>query len=200
MPEVDGCPTILAENAIRQAAIEFCRDSRSQQTTITQAVTAGTAAYTLTPPVDTVIQHTLEVWHDGTRLTPKTLLELDSRLPRDWRNIQAPVANWYSVPSAGSVQLVYTPSANGSLSALVTLKPSQASTTIDDRVAEDHREAIAAGAKYRLLSMSGKPWANPALSLKYKTEFSKAISHAHVRAYRNNTGGILTANQVEFGR
>lgn len=199
LAEAEGCSTILATNVARLSAIEFCRKTGCYQAPLSASVSVGVAVITPVPPTGTVIADVRQVWHDGRRLAPATMDQLDEALAEGWRTVQAEKADWYTRPDATRIRIVYAPSKTGTLECDVTLAPTIAATSLDDAVIEENFEAIAAGAKYRLLSMQGKPWFNAALAAKYLTDFNRAIGTVSARMYRSRTGAVLIADQVEFG-
>lgn len=199
LAEAEGCSNILATNVARLSAIEFCRKTGCYETMLTPAVTIGVAIITPVPPSGTVIAEVREVRHDGQRLMPKTIQQLDAGLGAGWRTVQAEKADWYIRPDAARIRIVYAPSKAGALECDVTLAPSAMSTSLDDTVIEENFEAIVAGAKYRLLTMNGKPWYNPQLAAKYLSDFNRAIGNVSARVKRSRTGAVLIADQVEFG-
>jgi len=173
-PEVPGCPDFVANQAVIQTAIKFCRMSEYWREELAAiGTTAGQSTYTLSPPsAESTIEKVLSVRHNGYVLYPTTEENLDDKLS-GWRLITCTQAEGWVSTDRNIVRLVYTPSvtAASAIIAKVVLKPSQTATTIPQFLFDHYADQIASGAKSRLMAMPNVPWSNPALSDYYKQDF-----------------------------
>jgi hypothetical protein len=60
-------------------------------------------------------------------------------------------------------------------------------------------DAIASGAKARLLMMPGVPWSNPALGAYYRQSFDASIIDARIEEMHDRVPGRLTVQPRIFG-
>jgi len=179
IPEVMGCPIFVAVESVRDAAIEFCARSRYWRANLTPVnVVAGQAAYTLSPPADSIIHEILSVRHNTFVVSPTTEFSLDDS--PSWRLLTSSQAEeWYS-NEQNVINLTPTPSVAGTakLDVRVILKPSRTALNIPSQLYDHYLEEVAAGAKARLMVMPGVEWINPALAGHYKTIFDAGIKNA----------------------
>lgn len=200
--DVLGCPDILVEREVRNAAIAFCRRSLAWRQQIDPIpVISGTGEYSLDSPIQgarvvkiydvvlTTPQTNPAFAPDVRQLFPKTIQALDAANP-GWRypqtqltsNLPIVPTNWYAQDSPDTILLAGVPALNGSLAILASLVPTMMATGMDAWVAEQHYEAICHGAKARLMAIPQKPWNDPSLSVYHSGEFDKAIAGANVEA------------------
>lgn len=200
--DVPGCPDLLVEREVRNAAIEFCRRSfawRQQLDPI--AVTANVGTYSLESPmmearvvkIYSAILTTLSAdpaiaAPSVKKLHSKTVQDLDSACP-GWRLSQSPSASshiaettFFTQESADTILLAGMPVVDGTLQILGALVPLRTASGMDSWVSEQYYEAICHGAKARLMAIPHKPWSEPNLSVWHTGEFDKAISGANVEA------------------
>lgn len=181
LPHVEGCPTIVADQAIVRAAIQFCAETGVwRYTHATVAVVQATAAYSFVPPAGAKVERVLAAWLDGVPLTVKNATDMLGVL--DWKtDTGTPEC---LVVLSDSQFRVY-PLGAGDVDMEVTVKPSRAATTIDDNVFEAHVDAIASGALAILMAYPKKSWSNPDLGLWHKGMFEKSIDDAAIREFRH---------------
>lgn len=194
LPEVPGCPEPTVDIAIRSALIEFCEKSLVVQRDLDPlTVVKGIVDYDLEPPTDQLVSKILRVWYKGAELSPTapdniSAPEVYNRLftgasversdPRIYLQKDDVTVSVYPIPKDTV--------ANG-LTVRVALKPTRAAEAIENVLFQDYAEAIAHGAKYRLLSMASKPWTNgPAASASFAA-YNAGINTARQRASRGGT-------------
>lgn len=187
-PYVHDCPRLLAENAIRNAAIEFCHKTQLWRYDVPAAdIIAGTAVYTPTVPANTVLVEILWVWRQDTMLPAKSDDEL-MRLFRmfDWRT-EPGTPIYHNRQSASTIQLVPAPNTTitGGLTMRVALAPARAATTVDADIVERFTEVIAKGAIARLLKLAGQPFFDPAGAATAERLFQIGINEARIKANRS---------------
>lgn len=193
LPDVPGCPQNVAQNAIKNAAIEFC--DRSFVYIIDHpAISAAedTGEYSWSPGSGLKVVRPEHVWYDGKLLIPKTRDEVAAANPY-W-------PTWEGTPlyflQEKLEKLIVVPRPTAALAdaivAKVAVRPSRDAASIDDAIWEKYLEEIASGAKARLFAMKHKPWSDGQLATFHKQAFDDAISrarlvafHSHVRS-RNN--------------
>lgn len=192
-----GCPSFVAEQELRNAAIEFFKRSLCWRGMLDPIqVFAGIGEYPLDSPtmgarviriygVSLTLPSTDPAVADSVvNLTPKTPQELSAISP-NWRKPQiagvfpSPIATrWYTQDSQGLLLIAGVPTVNGSMDVLGSLAPTLLSTGIDADMAEEHYAALVHGALARLMAMPDKTWSNPALVSYHAGEFEIAIDRA----------------------
>jgi hypothetical protein len=185
MPWAPGCAEIVADAALRQAAIEFFQETLAWQRTLDPSLTITTAGY---PDVacditaDEAIVKLLDTKLDG---RPLTLARADDFDGTDEPQSGMPSAA-YTVDQS-TVLLYPAPAASGMKVTLrVALKPSQAATGIADAPFEQYASAIAAGALARLCTQPGTSYLNPGIAGTEGERFEAAKSKARARAFMGN--------------
>ena len=204
VPEVIGCPEITVFNAIQNAAIEFCEKSLILQADHDPVTVVGNIVdYDLEPPTDTLVVKVMRAWLEGTELTALApdLVNGPAVYNRLYTSYQAApgTPNSFLQKDPRSISLWPLPDQNytNSLTMRVALKPTRASTTIDDVIFEDYAETIASGALYRLMSSVGKSYTNVEMAGIHKGLFNQGINVARQRA----THGQVRSNlQVKLRR
>lgn len=182
LPWVPGCPQSMALNVIRKAAIEFC--DRSWAWIYYPAginVVNGQMAYAFTPPANAVVTRTLQVWYDDEPIDPATPDELNA-LFQNWRT-HTGTPQYHTQDDERNLLLVPTPDADltGGLKMRVALKPTITAVDIETRIYEEHREAIASGAKARLMLMQKKPYSDPNQAVIEQDKFDSAINTTKIK-------------------
>lgn len=194
MPDFPGCPEITVDVALRGALIEFC-----EKTLIVQrdhdpiTVVAGITDYDLEPPTGTLVTKVMRAWYRQVLLEPvapdnvlyaqvyNTMYEgaeLTKAEPRNFIQKEERSITLYPIPKETS---------KNALTIRIALKPTRSATTFEDVLFEDYAEAIAHGAKYRLFSMSGKPWTNGPAAAAALNFFNSAVNVARQRASRGSS-------------
>ena len=198
LPDVPGCPQVVAANAIKNAAIQFC--DRSFVYLIDHdpiAAVEDQGEYTWAPGAGLKVARPERVWYDGEELTPKTrdeIADMHAYWP-DWEGtplyfMQEKIEKLIVVPRP-------TAALANAIKAKVAVKPSRDATSIDDAIWEKYLEEIASGAKARLFAMKRKPWADGQLAAYHKGVFDEAISAARLAAFK---GHVRSRNNQTRGR
>ena len=201
-PEVAGCPVNMLDNAIREAAIEFCKlTSVHHVATLAQAVTAaGTRSIAITTPAGSKAWEPLWVnWHRSTTdfspLTPKAPQDLDVLVP-GWRSQQDTPGSplYYTMRAEASLVIAPWPDANGTVDYDMAFIPTPTGTGYIDDLFNLHYAAIVKGAKAKLFQQASRPWANVNLGAAYERQFMLACSSAGVREARGKTDAVMTTD------
>jgi len=199
MPDVSGCPISLAENAIRNAAIEFCNQSRVYRIKLANLNTVdGTNEYTLVTPADTEVISLNKV-----RLTidavPLPEFPLGHQDRYALSTIKNKPNNWLqNTPS--TIRFDPVPDAAYEVQLWAILKPTRASVDGPDFLFNDWLEPIAHGAKARLKAMKGRGWYDPASLKFHRRQFiNEGWVEARIRDAKSNAQGSTKAAPQEYG-
>ena len=176
LPSVQGCPTPLAQRAILDAATEFCRRSRACWLSQTDIVTGA----------DTVdVPYAVPA---GQQLYMPVRILVDGRPFANGRfSIAENVVTYTGFPSQGT----------HSIAATWSLVPGSTDSTLPEACAE-RREAIASGAKWRLLTMHETQWCNLAVASYEELLFRSGINQARIAANKFFTDASLRVLQGKF--
>lgn len=158
---VVDCPKAVVIDAIRQAAIEFCRDTLFLEEYVNLGLTvAGQSDYTVTTSAGTIPYLVEAVYLDGTRLRDKPRKWLDTHKPM-WRAQAAGTPQSFFVYANGDIGVYPRPAINlTQLTATVYAVPAQDSTGGADELYNHHANCIAQGALANLFSMTGYKWSD----------------------------------------
>lgn len=192
LPYVPGCPVDLALQKIRQAAIDYCRMSRTWRyldldpidlVAAQQTYVIGTSAALGSLPADVVVVHVYEAIYDE--------LKLDILTPKEFK---AKSLTWYSdagTPEAltlfneGEISLWSIPESSEADALTlpeIALAPTQSATGVDDRVYQFARETIAKGARGLLMQIPKKPYSDPMMGMQLWQQFEIEAGGADLRA------------------
>lgn len=183
LPLVTGCPTAMADHALKRAVREWCdrtlcwRDWLADVTTL-----ADENNYDFEVQATQEVVQVLRATLDGAEVD---VLSPDN-LPTNWRT-----ADWCDraaiVTTDGvSFTLVPMPSAGQTVAVEVALRPSDTATTVEDFIHARYCAQIAKGAAARLHAMPGKPYTYPASTARAEFESDIArvaseVAHAFSR-------------------
>lgn len=200
MPYAQDVPSIVAVQAIKNACIEFCTETRYLQVDLDpQPGVAGQAIYDLEAPSNHVVVDVLQAWYGSNRLVPKSQEQLTQIYnTTDWREV-AGNPYYFFRPMATEMLLVPKPQLTepNRLKVRVAIAPARASTTADSELYERFLEQIAMGARARLYNTPGQPYANPKLAAEYTKRFNDAMAEVRTRVYKGNTRASVN---IEFQR
>ena len=198
MPHVPGCTNEMALLEIRNACIDFCEKSLIlQRDHDPVTVVKGQVDYDFEPPTGYLVTKLMKAWYKTKELPPLapdeinraevynrsfTGADVGQTDPRNILQKDERTYTLYPVPSE-TVPM--------SLTMRIALKPTRASTTIDDVIFEDYAEAIAAGAKARLMMSPGKPYSNPQGAVAWLGMYQSGLNTARQRATHGNARGDL---------
>lgn len=168
LPFVPGCPDPVADRAIVDGAIEFCRASRVLIETLDPIDTvAGQSEYDLQPTdPQNVVSQVVRAWYLDQELTPVSddnvgnvlafrgtvgSLTADASSPQVMFEPSLRVLGVYPVP---------TVSETGAISVRAVLVPARAATSLADELYEDWPEAIANAALKRIKQIPNQPYSD----------------------------------------
>lgn len=191
LPYLPGCTPALAKVAIRNAVIDFCEGSLIiQRDHDPLTVIEGIIDYDFEPPTGYLVTKIMRAWYKDVELTPKAPDELPTAqiYNKSYPNAVITKSDPTIITQKDERTLTLYPypkeTAALGLTMRVALKPTRASTTIDDVVFEDYAEVIGHGAKYRLMSAPQKPFTSPDGAVASKTFFDEGVNVARQRATR----------------
>lgn len=173
LPEVQGCSDPLAEQAIKDAAIDFCQRSRVWIHVCDPAdIDAGEVSYDLDLPAGAALVQVNEVYVGGQLLNP---------------------VDGYSAGGDEELVLKQSPDAHllDGLQVSLIAKPSRSSTSFPAWINERYQDGIVAGAKAYLMRKQGTAWYNPQQAQSYADQFHTAWSSA-----RGDTAGDMIGTPI----
>jgi hypothetical protein len=186
-----GCPDLILYDAVRDTSIEFCKRTQLLTETVPVYVTAGSDLCELAP-LEGQHWEVLRVLRDTSPLTPLSRQEV---IVQGFDQQTGSPAYYYleSDPQFGlALRLAPTPDAAETLTALVTVRPTDDAADVDDLLWSDYRETIAAGARAWVRRNYGD-WVNPQLEAEDRKIFEWAT---HNQTIRRTRGGANTALRV----
>lgn len=176
LPDVLGCPLPLVTRAIAGAASEFCRTSRAAWLGQTHSVVAadvvdGVATLTYTVPTGQDIYAPVAVDIDG---CPKTLISdafpLNTGSRSIFYSISSPIVTFSGLAAQDQI-----------IKATLAVVPATISPTIPDSC-RSWLEAIASGAKWRLMAMPQAQWFSGEAATYNEQLFRSGINRARIAA------------------
>ncbi len=176
LPDVLGCPLPLVTRAIVDAASEFCRTSRAAWLRQTHSVAAadvvdGVATLTYAVPAGQAIYAPVVVEIDG---CPKTLVSDACPLNTGSRSI------FYSIFSP-NVTFSGLAAQAQTVKGTFAVVPASPSPTIPD-TCRTWLEAIASGARWRLMAMPQAQWFSGEAATYNEQLFRSGINRARIAA------------------
>jgi hypothetical protein len=200
MPYVHDVPSIVAVQAVRNACIEFCEQTRFLQTTLDpMPAIANQAEYDLDADTGYVVVDVIQAWFGDSLLIPKSPDELANIYrATDWRTLKG--NPYYMFRERADVLTVVpmpaTTEAN-KIKARVAVAPTRASSTVDADLFERFLEAIAFGARARLYDTPGQTYFDKASAMDYRKRFNDAMAEVRTRV---NKGMTRASVRIEFQR
>lgn len=197
---VRDVPEIVAVQAIRNAAIQFCEKTRVLQTELQPMdMTAEVSVYGFEPDVGYKVVDIMEAWYGDQLLIPKAVEEL-TRIYRtsNWNDLDGN-PYYYFRSRTQEITLVPKPKVTeaAKLKLRVAVVPSRASSVIDEEIFERYYEYITLGARARLYDTSGQPYYDPKAAQLYLKRFSDSMNEVRTRVAKGLTRAAV---QIEFQR
>lgn len=200
LPDAPGCAEIVAVQAIRSAAIDFCERSlvlQRDHDPIT--VIKNIVDYDFEPPLEnTLVTKIMRAWfkHDELEaIAPDMVTDptIYNRLFADANPLTGPTR---AIIQKDERTFSLNPKPDqtyaNAITMRVALKPTRASTTCDDVLFEDYAEFIAHGAKARLCVTPGKSYTNPDVAALGNALFTQGVNRALQRGARGHTRSTLS--------
>ena len=192
-PSVPGCPEVVIEAHLQEAAADFCARSEVWRFNIESDFTSkNTSDYEIDVPTGASLENILVMYLDGLPL--KRVSDRHFALSEQY-GTAAP--SYFSIYQDTSIRFYPTPAGKHTFDGIGVLKPKLTATGVEDFIFEAHGRSIACGALYRLTSIPGKEWSNPDLAMYYKAKFYKEADEAKGRDSRRVS---LRVSSVGFER
>lgn len=196
LPQLPGCPDPLIEHELRRACQEFFEGSRAWQVIQAPVAIAANQATLDMAPSDTA-QELVRVegaWLDGKRLNVCGVGDMDAAFSDDWQTHTGTTSTLVQI-TPGTVLLYPIPVAASvtGLKLRQSVRPSETATGIPDDLYVKYREALATGAKARLMMQADKKWSRPDLGSVNATAFDAAINTAAIAAARSFSTGRIAS-------
>ena len=188
LPYVIGCPNPTVDAALRDAAREFCLDSKAWVETEDFEADGETNRYFFDVTGRTELVQVIRASVAGVDLD----LFGRRQLPADWETIP-PCSGLYHL-NAEEYLLFPRPAAGAAVSVTLAYQPSLIAPGVGDRVFKDFAAAIAAGAKAALLRMPRQAWTDIEQAAICQTQFGKGITDA---ANRDFTWAMTSASSID---
>lgn len=170
------CPSFLIDEALRDAADEFFRDSRvwrSSHGTLLTTV-ASTSVYAYTPPTNAEVVAVQTAWVSTTELDIEKPGESDDEEPGDTEQFPKIGAR-----PTNKLRLTPLPSVVGQVIAgTLSFKPSTDAVGIPTEAWNGWADEIAKGAAAIRARDGDKPWSNPTAVAMWRKEFEAGVMHA----------------------
>ena len=173
LPYAPGCPEPTAFEHIRNAAIEFCEETKLWR--FEDSFELGSEPNIVCAPQGAVIHQIERCDFNGERLEPRSLDSLDHQAP-DWRSDERPLTGqpaWFTQVHPDTIQVV--PHALGRVKVWLRLKPSEDAEQLPDFIASQHRALIGWGALASLLLLPGQPFSEPNRATYFQGKFDQAL-------------------------
>jgi hypothetical protein len=178
LPYAPGCPEPVAFEHIRNAAIEFCEETKLWRSD--DAFELADDPNILCAPTDAAILDIERCDWNGKRLEPATIGWLDDRYP-DWRsstNLWQGEPSWFTQLAPDTIRVVPMPYDDASprtVGVSLRLKPSEDAELLPDFLAEHHRTLIGWGALAGILMLPNQTFSAPDRAQYYQAKFDQGL-------------------------
>jgi hypothetical protein len=197
---VPDASDFMVEDAIKQACIEFCEKTFVWQYTVPPIdVVAGTANYVIATPANTKSVGPIQVYYDTNLLIPKGPDELaDIYRMGDWQQVSGG-PQYVTRMIKPEIILVPNPSTSNAswLHIKTALAPTRDSDEIDSEIFEQYAEAIAWGARARLLAQPRQDYSDKVGAVEALKMFRYEINRCRMQVTKGLTRG---SPRTEFQR
>jgi len=192
LPYALGCPEPTAVQALTDSAIAFCEESMAvRQFADVFTTVAGVREYDLEAPSQQRVARVLRVFCDGSQL--QTAASADS--PVDTQAGGRPGAYYVSrTDSEGMLQLYPTPDRVYSVLVEVAFSPTRSATSVQDDLFDLWVDPVVAGALYRIYSVDGQAYSDPAKAMQ---QMSKALMLTRKARIEAEYGRVKSTRRVQ---
>lgn len=198
--DMPSCPAPLASQNLLLAAREFCRESRCWKQELDPIpLVSGTRDYDLMPD-NNQAQVFLVERVECPGMPPLVVLDSTQNRSVDWLTATGQPQRVRVSEDMQTLQLYPLPSgeALAALHVTVRLIPKLTATLLPDSILERHIEALAQGAKARLMAMSNRPWSDPAGSSMNRALFAAAMTDPAVATRQGGVTGSVFVTPPRF--
>lgn len=201
LPYASGCSDISAVNALRQAAIDFCRRTNMwAELQDSQPVVADEPEYEVEVPEGAQLSQVLDAYLGQRELAARSVDELRRMyVAPTWSAVKGrPAFFTQLVPE--TVRLVPTPDATTTdeLALRVAYVPTQNASTVPDFLYQSFASDLASGALGYLLAEQGRSYTDPVSGLFHARRFRASMSRATINSNRANIRAPLRARYTRL--
>ena len=201
-PELPGAPSELLRQAVMLTANNFCVETQAlDQLSDPIQLQPGQADYDMDPLSGCQPVTIKGVWTGNRELRPVTMSELFQLLP-NWQSAKSSEPSFYNMVKGFGVLTVY-PTPADPVSAQLTFHavyaPQQTGSILPDVLFDRYFDAIAAGAKARLMIQPGQTWSNPQQAVIYNRVYDATVNQARGDALHNRVPGSIRVRPIRFG-
>jgi hypothetical protein len=193
-----GCPEPLAQQALVDAAINFCEVTQTVVTDLDPVnVRAGVRNYELDLPSQSQLSQISRVWYKGRRLGAVPAIDAN-----DVEALSGEPVYYYSTSVDELLVLTLYPmpaeDAAGELQVRATTKPTRSATSLPNVLYNRWAETIVNAALERLHSMPGMAFTDPAKAAVLQARLRHEMYVARVDAMRGGIVSSLTVTKRPF--
>jgi hypothetical protein len=190
--EIQDCPDPIALNEIRNTIIDFCKVTTVWRVEL-DPITVQIAVNSHDVDIDKFIRGVGINWAylvksngDEIRLNATSEDELDSGKVPLWRTKDGqPSVIFLQDPL--TIRLALTPKEAYTLYVGMWVMPSRDSYEAPAFIYDKYLEAIACGAKARILKMKGRPWYSPVAAMEEMKDYESKRKSATIDAQKSHT-------------
>ena len=190
LPLVSGCPQPLAEQTLRQVAIEFCMHAPIVQETLDPIdVNVGQLEYDIDTAFGTNVTIVLQALYNGLRMGAFRLgdaAHIDARYSDsgfyDAQAIAAPYRYRQSAGNSFTLDRMPTLAAPGAIVMVVATRPTYNANSLADVLLQDYGYEIGAGTAARLMLMPNQLFSAPQLAASYQSIYMQGRTNSRIRA------------------
>lgn len=188
--DVPGAPYPTIERQFQRTLVDFCQRTWVWQTTLGPLTAIkDRGLYTVVPDqsLSAKVLSVLAMRHRDLDLSAKTEAQLDREEP-GWRDRQNKRASFFIPRQFGEFRLVPKPAetvARSITDIVVALYPERTITEVPDSLADPWYEALAAGARARLMKMPGREWSDLKMAAVAENEYAEGVADAKYRAIQS---------------
>lgn len=181
LPHVPGCPEPMVEDAMRMAAIKFCRDSHLWREQIMDLYLAqGVKRYALDLPEESEVAALISAWQRKPDSNHCEAVYPDINVFRMVRFETVPD------PKKGPIELH------------VVLQPTRDAEGMPDAIGLDYDQALIHGTLERLVTIPGRDWSNPNMTSYHRSKYLESLTDARVAKANGNTETPLRVTPQPF--
>jgi len=170
MPRARGAARPVVDQAIREAAAEFCKRTRLWRGE-DEFIISEIGEEVVAVPTEAALYEIESARFNGDTLTPISLSRLEETVPR-WRELESHAVQWITQTAPDSVRLV--PAAKGTLSLSLTLCPAVSTERLPDFLIDHYADALTDGALADLFMMPAE-YGNPGMAQYHEARFNRAL-------------------------
>lgn len=198
LPHVIGCPEPLAQQAVVDAAIEFCEATLICAVDLDPIdVQRGVNQYELDLPSQTALSQILSVVYDGFCLSP-----VPSSRVVETRTYEGHPTYYYTRDVDEVLVLTLYPTPNKNISAglrvRVATRPTRTATQVHSVLFNDWSDAIVDLALARLMDIPGQSFTNESKAVLHRQKAKTRITEARLEALRGRTMSSMSVSMRRF--